>query len=297
MRNSGVPPGGVDHVTALLHNATPPSSRQARNAAYAEDLRQQMASQKETKRLELEDYHSRPSVGPKPYVRAGASYDISPAAKLDYGGNYGGYDSAETRDSPQIAAAQYQFAQPSTWGAQQAASSPPHDSPGYGQQWQQQQSHQYGKPAAQGEQHDPSSRYQAHPHASPERYQHTQVQSGYQPQHGDHTSSYSPYDPYATNPSPSHYQHASAHSQSHPQQSAAPNYAGTHAQRGPSQYGQQHRQQEPDRWGRPRARQDGHGPNDGDTSGLLTYLTHAPTMTDDARKKATYRCAALCAAS
>ena len=54
----GRAPGGIDHVSALLHARTPPS-KQDLKAAYAAELRAQMAAQQATKRREEDEYHSR----------------------------------------------------------------------------------------------------------------------------------------------------------------------------------------------------------------------------------------------
>ena len=60
MARGGRPPGGVDHVDALLHSITPPPSREEAKAAYAAYLRNQMTAQTATRRRESDDYHSRP---------------------------------------------------------------------------------------------------------------------------------------------------------------------------------------------------------------------------------------------
>jgi hypothetical protein len=57
----GMSPGGIDHVTALMQSLTPPSSRGAKNRAYAEDLKAQMAEQLESRRRAKDEYHSRPA--------------------------------------------------------------------------------------------------------------------------------------------------------------------------------------------------------------------------------------------
>lgn len=54
----GRAPGGVDHVSALLHARTPPS-KQDQKAAYAAELRAQMAAQQAHKRRADDEYHSR----------------------------------------------------------------------------------------------------------------------------------------------------------------------------------------------------------------------------------------------
>eukprot|EP00892_Ulva_mutabilis_P009277 jgi/Ulvmu1/6721/UM030_0054.1 len=58
------PPGGHDHVSALIHNSTPqtsrPVSKNALKQTYAEELRAQIAQQNQARKEEADLYHSRP---------------------------------------------------------------------------------------------------------------------------------------------------------------------------------------------------------------------------------------------
>ena len=58
MVRSSMPPGGVDHVSSLLHSVTPPVTQAYTKEAYARELLEQMASQTAAKRQASAEYLS-----------------------------------------------------------------------------------------------------------------------------------------------------------------------------------------------------------------------------------------------
>jgi len=80
------PPGGHDHVSALLHNSTPqtsrPVSKNALKQTYAEELRAQMAQQNQAKKEAEDLYHSRP-IAPRPHANHNRVFNESPSPQAD----------------------------------------------------------------------------------------------------------------------------------------------------------------------------------------------------------------------
>jgi hypothetical protein len=291
MVRASVPPGGVDHVDALLHSVTPPLSRGTAKAAYADELRAQMAAQQESKRREKDEYHSRP---PGLTRHSPAAHEAH--SKTQYQRFTDDLFSPASRHSPQISArpqppsppAQRRaYAPPPQPAAQYSEYSPQHGgapAPAPHQQYEQQRSYYVPPPAPHSGDYQGSYQtggYQAA--LSPEplqpsvpqyvAYQQPQQVNTYQGMHGPSQDLYSTR-AYEQHAPPAYAPSAPAREQGYG--------AGAY------QDAQAPPQAQVERSGRMAQRDGG---NEG-TAGLLNYLTAKPSADEAAQRKATYRCAA-----